>query len=426
MKGKKVNMIVRLKKLYNEFPGQFWLIIGASFIDFLGTTMVFPFFALYITQNFHVGMTTAGVLLGVYSLGGLIGRWFGGTWTDRFGRRKLIIVGPVFGALSSILLAITGSLLLMYPLSILVGFIGGVSTPAQDAILADLLPDSKRSEGFGISRVVSNMDWLVGPTIAGFVASKSFVGLFFIDAVLSCIVALIVYRFLKETKPPATDKHKEQIHTQPMGGYGSVLRDLPFMAFILSFVVMMMVYLQMYGSLSVYLRDNYHIDPRGYGLLMATSAITVILLQIWTIQRIKNRPPFQMMALGAIFYAIGFTLFGVVGTLALFAFNVFIITVGEMIVVPTSQTLVANFAPEDKRGRYMAVAGFSWVIPSMIGPGLAGYILDHYNPHLLWYLGGIVTLISVAGFYLLHLRLGTRPQFDPAQPAAHSLTVSTD
>lgn len=419
-------MIIRIKKLYNEFPGQFWLIIGASFIDFLGFTMVFPFFSLYITQKFHVGMTTAGVLLGVYSFGDLIGRWFGGTWTDRFGRRKLFMLGPAFGALSSILLAITGSLLLMYPLSVLIGFIGGVSKPAESAILADLLPESKRSEGFGILRVVHNMDWFVGPTIAGFVASKSFLGLFVIDAVLSCIVALIVYRFLKETKPPATGEHEEQILTQPMGGYGSVLRDLPFMAFILSSVVMMMVYLQMYGSLSVYLRDNYHVDPRGYGLLMVTSAITVILFQIWTTQRIKGRPPFQMMALGTVFYAIGFTLFGIVGTLGLFALNVFIITIGEMIVQPTSQVLVANFAPQDKRGRYMAVAGLSWVIPSMIGPGLAGYILDNYNPHLLWYIGGIVTMISVAGFYFLHLRLGTRPQFDPAQPAAQSMTVSTD
>ena len=159
---------------------------------------------------------------------------------------------------------------------------------------------------------------------------------------------------------------------------------------------------------------------------MATSAITVILFQILTTKRIKDHPPFQMMALGTVFYAIGFTLFGIVGTLGLFALNVFIITVGEMIVVPTSQVLVARFAPQDKRGRYMAVAGFAWVIPSMIGPGLAGYILDNYNPHLLWYLGGILAMISVAGFYLLHLRLGTKPQFDPAQPANQSQTVSTD
>ena len=127
-------MINRLKKLYNEYPGQFWLIIGASSIDFLGFTMVFPFYSLYITQKFHVGMTTAGVLLGVYSLGDLLSRWFGGTWTDRFGRRKLIMLGPVFGAISSVLLALTGNLLIMYPLSALIGFIGGVSKPAESAV----------------------------------------------------------------------------------------------------------------------------------------------------------------------------------------------------------------------------------------------------------------------------------------------------
>src|SRR5262249_52754102 len=161
----------------------------------------------------------------------------------------------------------------------------------------------------------------------------------------------------------------------------------PFVAFILCSILMGIVYLQMYGSLSVYLRDNYGINPQGYGILMSTSAITVILLQFWTTRQIKNRPPFQMMALGAIFYAIGFTLFGIVGTFLLFALNIVIITVGEMIVIPTSQTLTAGFASEEMRGRYMAVFGLSWAIPATIGPGVAGYILDHYDPHLLWYLG---------------------------------------
>jgi MFS family permease len=159
---------------------------------------------------------------------------------------------------------------------------------------------------------------------------------------------------------------------------------------------------------------------------MATSAITVILFQIWTTQQVKDRPPFQIMALGAIFYAIGFTLFGVVSKLVLFALNVVIITIGEMIVMPTSQALVASFAPEDKRGRYMAIAGFSWVIPSMIGPGAAGYILDNYNPHMLWYIGGLLTMISVAGFYLLHLRLGTKPQFAHEKSNEQPLTATAD
>jgi MFS family permease len=88
-----------------------------------------------------------------------------------------------------------------------------------------------------------------------------------------------------------------------------------------------------------------------------------------------------------------------------------------MIVIPTSQTLAASFAPEEMRGRYMAIFGLSWAIPSTIGPGMAGYILDNYNPNLLWFIGGILCGLSVLAFYALHLRLGSRPQFAPAQEA---------
>ena len=419
-------MLNRFKKIYHEFPRLFWVVVITSFIDGIGNTMVFPFFALYITQKFSVGMTQAGILLGTFSLAGLIGGGFGGALTDKLGRRKLILFGLVFSAVSSVLLGITNSLTLMYPISAMIGFIGSLAGPAHGAMIADILPEEQRSEGFGILRVVGNMTWIVGPTIAGFVASKSFLALFLTDAVISCIVAVIVYRFIVETKPQTPEGHEEQSFAQTMRGYGVVFLDFPFVAFIIASILMGLVYLQMYGSLSVYLRDNFGINPQGYGILMSTSAITVILFQFWTTRQIKSRPPFQMMALGAIFYAIGFTLFGVVGTFVLFALNIVIITIGEMIVMPTSQTLVAGFAPEAMRGRYMAISGLAWAIPQTLGPGMAGYILDNYDPHLLWYLGGILTLISVLGFFILHLRLGSRPQFAPAKMEDTSLQAAAD
>jgi len=419
-------MLKRIRAIYYQFPRQFWVVVGTSFIDGIGNTMVFPFFALYITQKFNVGMTQAGILLGTFSFAGMFGGALGGALTDKFGRRTLILFGLVFSAVSSILLGITNSLTLMYPVAALIGLVGSVAGPAQGAMIADILPESKRAEGFGILRVVGNMTWMIGPTIAGFVASKSFLALFITDAVMSCIVALIVYRFIKETKPQTPENHREQSMAQSLGGYVTIFRDMSFIAFVLAAIVMGIVYQQMYSSLSVFLRDNYSINPQGYGLLMSTSAITVILFQFWTTRQIKYRPPFQMMALGAFFYAIGFTLFGIVGTMPLFALNIVIITIGEMIVMPTSQSLVAGFAPPEMRGRYMAIAGLAWVIPSIIGPGVAGYILDHYNPNLLWYLGGALTLIAVAGFYLLHLRLGTRPQFARAPSEGFSASAATD
>ena len=82
-----------------------------------------------------------------------------------------------------------------------------------------------------------------------------------------------------------------------------------------------------------------------------------------------------------------------------------IITVGEMIIAPVGQALVAKFSPEDMRGRYMAVHGFSWTIPFAFGPVLAGYILDTYDPRLLWYVAGGIGLLAVVGFLSLYRRV---------------------
>ena len=70
-------MFDRILKIYHEFPRLFWVVVAISFIDRIGNTLLFPFFALYITQKFSVGMTQAGILLGMSSLFGLIGSTIG-------------------------------------------------------------------------------------------------------------------------------------------------------------------------------------------------------------------------------------------------------------------------------------------------------------------------------------------------------------
>ena len=56
-----------------RIPAQFWVVVGVHFIDKIGGTLAFPFFALYITGKFDVGMTEAGILLGLLSLAGIVG-----------------------------------------------------------------------------------------------------------------------------------------------------------------------------------------------------------------------------------------------------------------------------------------------------------------------------------------------------------------
>jgi MFS family permease len=415
-------MFNRLKSLYNEFPQKFWLVVVTTFIDRVGGTLLFPFFSLYITEKFGVGMTQAGIILGSFSAFGLVGSMVGGALTDKFGRKNLVLFGLVFSAISTLSLGLVNEFAALIPLSVVIGLLSNIGGPARQAMVADILPEEKRQEGFGILRVVGNLAWIIGPTIGGFIAARSYFTLFVLDALISCVVAVIFYLYMVETKPERTDAPESILKT--FTGYGKVLQDYAYVAFLFVSMLMGLVYQQMYNSLSVYLRDSHGIEPQGYGFLMTTSAITVILFQFQTTRAIKKYPAFLMMGLGVFFYMIGFGMFGFVSAYWLFAAAVVIITIGEMVIMPTASALTANFAPEDMRGRYMAVFGVSWALPATIGPSAAGLILDNYNPNLLWYVGAIICAVSVFGFYILHLWLGKCDRFKALQPEGEAVPAS--
>jgi MFS family permease len=409
-------MLTNLKKVYKEFPRLFWIVVGTRFIDAFGSTLLFPFFALYITQRFNVGMTQAGVLLGMSSLFGLIGMMAGGALADKFGRRQLILFGLVFSAISSLSLGLANDIRMLYPLIIVVGLLSHMAGPAYEAMLVDILPEEKRQEGYAILRIVFNFAWIFGTALGGLIASRSFFALFVIDSTISCIVAALIFRLLPETHPQVKEKKRgnEESLWQTILGYSVVLKDLAFVAFTIAGMFALIVYQQQYSTLAVYMRDVHGINSQGFGVILSVTGLEVVVFQFWVSRVIRRRPAFLMMAISTLIFAIGFFMYGMVSSFILFVIAAVIICLGEMFFFPTSSVLAANFAPEDMRGRYMAVSGLVWSIPATIGPAAAGIIIDNYNPNLVWYIGGVICIISGIGYYALHLKLGGQARFTPS------------
>ena len=395
-------MLERFRVVYREFPQNFWILIGASFVDRLGGALLFPFFALYVTDHFSVGMTEVGILFFLFAVANIGGSMMGGAMTDRFGRKWVILFGLVASGLSSLIMGVVDDLNLFYFVAVLVGLLASAGQPAQQAMVADMLPEDKQTEGFGILRVVMNLAVVIGPAIGGLLAGWSYLFLFIVDAVTSFITAVIVYLSLPETKPEAVEGQLEQSLFETIKGYGAVFTDRVFIIYLLISMLAVIVYMQMNSTLSVYLRDFHDIPAQGFGALMSLNAGMVVLFQFWVSRRTSSRPPMLVLAVGTVFYAVGFGLYGFVDTFFLFIAAMVIITIGEMIVSPVAQALVARFAPSEMRGRYMAMYGFSWVIPMAIGPLLAGIIMDNYNPDWVWYASGMVAFVAVFGFIGLH------------------------
>jgi MFS family permease len=257
--------------------------------------------------------------------------------------------------------------------------------------------------------VAFNLAIVIGPVIGGFVAARSYLGLFILDAIISAIVALMVFMLIPETKPAAPEGHVQESTRETFAGYLRVLRDGKFIAFTLVCLLTWFIYMNMNTTLGVFLRDQHGLPESGYGWLISINAAMVVLFQFTITRRIEKNPPMLMMALGTFFIATGLLLYGLVGTFWLFVVAMAILTVGEMVTIPIANAVVAAFAPEDMRGRYNFVYGISWGISFAVGPYLAGLVMDNYNPNLLWYACGIIGMVAVTGFLALHRTLHTEP-----------------
>ncbi|RLD02545.1 MAG: hypothetical protein DRI65_14695 [Chloroflexota bacterium] len=395
------NSMKRVNLIYREYPKQFWVIVGSNFIDHVGGALIFPFFALYITMKFQVGMTEVGLLFALFSVTDMIGNMIGGALTDFLGRKTMIIMGLVISAMTSLGMGFVQELEWFYVMGAISGLFATAAGPAHEAMLIDILPEKKRSEGFGVMRVAMNLSVAIGPAIGGFLASRSFLILFVADTVTSLITALIVYLVVEESMPEEKESKVKKGFKDTFIGYGDVLKDRKFMLFVVISTIATLVYSQMYSTLSVFLRDVHGVPASGYGWLMTLNAGMVVLFQFMITRRISKRPPMLILALGSLLYVIGFGMYGFVNVYLMFMLAMVIITIGEMVIIPVAQAYVGNAAPEDMRGRYSGVMGFSWMIPWMIGPLLAGLIMDNGNPNWVWYGSAIMGMIAALGFLWL-------------------------
>ena len=394
----------RLHRLFARYPHQFWIMFFGMTMSTIGASMIWPFLMLYVSDTLHVPLATVGGLATLNAVVGVIAVFIGGPITDRLGRKgvmvfSLIANGLAYGAMSrasslagfAVLMSITGAFNPLYRVS-------------ADAMMADLVPPEKRADAYSLLRMSNNVGVAIGPAVGGVLATASYTIAFYCAAAGLVGYGLVMAFFSHETLPAETSRARPNV----LGGYDRVVRDRRFMPFVGALTLTQMCASLIWMLMALYAKHSYGVPESLYGLIPTTNALMVVFFQVGVTQFTKKRPPLRMLALGALFYAAG------VGSVALargfpgFWISMVIMTVGELIVMPTSSVFVAALAPADMRGRYMSVYGLAQSAASGIAPVMGGALSDTFGPVTTWYGGLAVGLPAVAWFMILHHRSNKR------------------
>jgi len=385
---------------HRRFDARIWIITAVGLLNVAGFSLSLPFLSLYLYQERGVPMTVVGTIILISGLCSAVTQVFGGVITDRVGRRPLL----VGAAMTAALLFVSMALLIAAeaPIwAIVVVYATGqsammITRPANQAMVVDIAPKKHLAEAYGILRVGMNLGWAIGPALGGhLLVFLPYPWLFGVTAMTSFITCGLIFFLVKESFAGTA----EQVNVRTIF---LAVKDPQLLKFTLLSLLVFLVMGQMISTLSIFTVDRVGFTTSQYGMLLTTNGIIVVILQ-YPVAIIASRvAKYRALALGALFYAVGYLLYGWLGSYTLAIVAMVIISMGEVVFSPVSLSVVGELSPPDRRGRYMAFFGLSEGLGFSSAALLGGVLLDVFTaePLFIWGTISLLALVAMVGFYL--------------------------
>jgi MFS family permease len=380
-------MIVRgwLRQAAGGLPRQFWFLWTGTLINRVGSFAVL-FLSIYLTSERGFSQSQAGLILGIYGVGGAVGTLGGGVLADRWGRRPTMLVAQ-FGAAA---LMLTVGFARTYPqiavATLLLGLFAEAVRPAFSAMMIDVVPERDRVRAFSLNYWAINLGFALAAIIAGFAAKVDYLLLFAGDAATTLITATITAIFLAETRPARTPGRRAR-----PGGLGTALRDGNYAVYLLLSFISVLVILQHLSTLPISMLADGH-TAATYGTVIAVNGVLIVSGQLFVPKLIEGRDSAKVLAVAALLIGSGFGLVALAETPIMYALTVIIWTLGEMLQSPSNAATVAALSPPGLRGRYQGLNSLSWSAGTALAPILGGLVLQRAGGAALW--GGCFVLCA--------------------------------
>jgi MFS family permease len=401
---------------WHDLPREGKLLLSVVVFEFIGTGLVLPFWVVYLHEVRGFSLATAGLLLGIQPLFGLLAAGPGGVVIDRLGARVVLIFALCSVAAGQVVMAFAATVPVAAVAMALSGMAFGVSFPASQSMIATVVPSSIRQRYFGVNFTLLNlgigMGGLLGGAFVDVDATWTFQALYLGDALTflpSLFLLLVPLRHVA-----GRPVHEDEPDAAPPS-YREVLR-LPAMPtlVLLSFVASFVAYAQLNSGLPAFARAVGEVSTQGLGIAFACNTLVIVLLQLVVLQRIEGHRRTRVIVVMAMVWAVSWLLLGAVGLVpgtlgatVLVAACASVFALGETLLQPTLPAITNDLATDRLRGRTNALASVAFQLPMVVAPPVSGLLIGHGLEQV--YVGGLVVgCAAVAVLSVLRLE----PQLD--------------
>ncbi len=371
------------------------------FIDLIGFGIVIPLLPLY-AKSFGASASTITLLFSAYCLASFIASPFWGIWSDRMGRRPLLLLSLAGSGVAYIGFALANSLFWLFVTRILAGVMGCTMVVAQ-AYVGDITTPENRSKGMGILGVAYGLGFTLGPALSSFLVgiggSETNFRLPLLGAGgLSFLAFIFAWLQLPESRPSHPgDMTAEKFHTpktQRLGNPWALLKKSPLLFFFIGLTFLLTFGVSGVQSILVlWLSEVWQLGAVHVGYVFLLMGLMTAFTQGRLVGvLVKRRGEMNVLLAGFGIAGLAILSFPLSSSLPLLIGSLIGMSLGLSFCQPTLKSLLSQAAGAEIQGAAAGMSQAARSIASITAPVVSGLLFEYINPGAPMILAGSLIL----------------------------------
>jgi multidrug resistance protein len=379
------------------------IIFITVFIDLLGFGLLIPILPTFASKALAISDFEIGVIVASFSFMQFIFNPIIGSYSDKVGRRPIILVTLLITAASYMMFSFATSFLILLISRMLGGF-GGSNIAVAQAYIADVTSEKDRAKGMGMIGAAFGLGFVFGPMLGGILSEYGYQVVGYAAAGFSFLAFLFAFFFLKESIGQKQVYEKRNVNVFSPKAYEVLKTEKRLAFFVLIYFVIVFSMANIYGTFALLGYKIYNFSDREIGYLFTIIGIVGAIVQGGLLRRISKYVSDEKMVLAGIFFMMvglaglpyGITFLGVAivgGFLA----------IGSGVLQPTILALVSREANKESQGSILGLNQSLASLARVLGPLWGGIAYEYIGYQFPFLTGGLFTLLALLfSFYFFN------------------------
>lgn len=390
-----------MRETFKAYHPIVWTLLAGTVFARGASFAAMPFLALYLSKTADISPLLIGITIGIGPLTGTLGGFVGGHLSDRYGRKAVMLITIFVWTFVFIGFAFATHVIVFMVLNAINGLCRSFFEPTSQALMSDVTEKDKRLKVFAMRYTAINIGAAVGPLLGAYLGMITANVTFIITGLAYLAYGTVLLLLMNKYKIRNINQGKTIVTF--MEAFRVIGRDVSLRYFLIGGILVNIGYSQIESSLPQHLGIIILDGVLLYSVLLSANAVIVVVLQIPLSRWAEKWKIMHVMMLGSLFFTAGFIGFALSNGWVGFIISMLIVTVGEIFLFPSGSVFIDRIAPEELRGTYFGAAQFRSVGHSA-GPMVGGWLLSHYNGHILFLIIGAVVAGSMWFYHYGNVR----------------------